>query len=337
VLDLLVMALAKGEDTGELWDKLHESAIKNDQSGDLAIAYELMAADKRVKLMQPDHQAHLHLRAAWFLAEALGDREGAAMAAERAVTAVPGHPEAFALLEELLSGPQFAARLARHYYDASARGAVPGERLRLLRRAAEVLAGDQTSGDLAVEVEQQLFALDPSNAAVRDDLMQRLIARGRHQQVVDILEASLRREPPPDPQESQLLREQAMDICLGVLSDSQRALGHVEGLLALEPSHAHARKLAEELVPHRQLGLRAAAALSTAYERSGETGRAVEMLTFAARRARGPRGSARAPRSRRRGRSGRRRSPQSFRAAQLGARPVGAGGAPALARADDEP
>src|SRR5687767_9085617 len=202
VLDLLVMALGKGEDTAELWDKLHVSANAHGQGTDLAFAYEHMATDKRVKLMQPDHQAHLHLRAAWFLAEALGDREGAALAAQRAVAAVPGHPEAFALLEELLAGPEGAARLARHYYDASARGAVPAERLRLLRRAAEVLAGDQSAGDLAVEVEQQLFALDPSDAAIREDLMQRLIARGRHQQVVDILEASLKREPPPEAEES---------------------------------------------------------------------------------------------------------------------------------------
>jgi len=289
VLDLLVMALGKGEDTAELWDKLHASAASHGQATDLAFAYEHMAQDKRVKLMQPDHQAHLHLRSAWFLAEGLEDRQGAVLAAERAVAAVPGHPEAFALLEELLAGPEGAARLARHYYDASARGAVPGERLRLLRRAAEVLAGDQTAGDLAVEVEQQLFALDPADARVREDLMQRLIARGRHQQVVDILEVSLRREPPPDAAESQLLREQAMDICLGVLHDSQRALAHVEGLLALEPTHAHARKLAEELVSHRQLGLRAAAALSTAYERTGETERAVEMLNHELSLVRGPR------------------------------------------------
>ena len=84
--------------------------------------------------------------------------------------------------------------------------------------------------------------------------MQRLIARGRHPQVVDILEASLKRDPAPAPEESQLLREQAMDICLGVLRDPQRALSHVEGILLLDPNHVHARKLAEELVEHRQLG-----------------------------------------------------------------------------------
>jgi tetratricopeptide (TPR) repeat protein len=289
VLDLLVMALGKGEDTAEVWDKLHASVVRNEQSGDLAVAYEEMAADKRVKLMQPEHQAHLHLRAAWFFAEVLGDSVGAVQSVERAVAAVPGHQEAFALLEELLSSPEGAGRLARHYYEASARSAAPEARLPLLRRAAELLRGNQTSGELAIEVELQLFALDPSDSAVRDDLMQRLIAGGKHQQVVDILEASLKREPAPDAEESKLLREQAMDICLGVLRDPQRALGHVEGLLVIDPTHPHARRLAEELVEHRQLGLRAAAALSTAYERTGEIDKAVAMLGFELKQVRGPR------------------------------------------------
>jgi golgin subfamily B member 1 len=289
VLDLLVMALGKGEDTAELWDKLHEAVIRNEQATELAFAYEGLAQDKRIKLMQPDHQAHLHLRAAWFLAEVLQDRTAAVIAAERAVAAVPGHPEAFALLEDLLAGPEGAPRLARHYYDASTRGGVADSRLPLLRRAAQLLAGDEGSGDLAVEIELQIFALDPSDSRVRDDLMQRLIGRGRHQQVVEILEASLKREPAPEAEESKLLREQAMDICLGVLRDPQRALAHVEGLLVLDPGHVHARKLAEELVEHRQLGLRAAAALSTAYERTSEIDRAVEMLSFELKQVRGPR------------------------------------------------
>ncbi|HWP08975.1 MAG TPA: tetratricopeptide repeat protein, partial [Polyangiaceae bacterium] len=288
VLDLLLMALGKGEDTAEVWDKLHASVVRNEQQGDLAIAYEELAGDKRVKLMQPEHQAHLHLRSAWFFAEVLGDSAGAVLSAERAIGAVTAHPEAFALLEELLAGPEGASRLARHYYEASARAATPAARLPLLRRAAELLAGDSSS-DLAVEIELQLFALDPSDSRVRDDLMQRLIAAGRHQQVVDILEASLKREPAPEPDEAKLLREQAMDICLGVLRDPPRALGHVEGLLLIDPAHAHARKLAEELVEHRQLGLRAAAALSTAYERTGEIEKAVAMLGFELKQVRGPR------------------------------------------------
>src|SRR4051812_32399999 len=289
VLDLLLMALGKGEDTAEAWDKLHESVVRNGQVADLALAYEHVATDKRIKLMQPEHQAHLHLRAASFFAEVLGDSHGAAAAAERAVAAVPGHQEAFALLEELLAGPEGARRLARPYFDASQRSADPAARLPLLRRAANLLASDRASGDLAVEVELQLFALDPADSGVRDDLMQRLIASGRHQQVVEILEASLKRDPSPAADEAKLLREQAMDFCLGVLRDPQRALAHVEGLLVIDPAHVHARKVAEELVEHRQLGLRAAASLSTAYERTGEIDKAVAMLGFELKQVRGPR------------------------------------------------
>jgi len=289
VLDLLLMALGKGEDTAEAWDKLHESVVRNNQAGDLALAYEAVSQDKRVKLMQPEHQAHLHLRAAWFFAEVLSDQAGAVLAAERAIAAVPAHQEAFALLEELLSRPDGAPRLARHYYEASARSTTPEARLPLLRRAAALLAGGQAAPELAVEVERELFALDPADAKVRDDLMQRLLAGGKHLQVVELLEASLKREPAPEPDEAQLLREQAMDISLGVLRDPQRALTHVEGLLQLDPAHAHARKLAEELVEHRQLGLRAAAALSTAYERTGEIEKAVAMLGFELKQVRGPR------------------------------------------------
>src|SRR5215831_14250596 len=97
VLDLLLMALGKGEDTAEAWDKLHESVVRNGQVADLALAYEHVASDKRIKLMQPEHQAHLHLRAAWFFAEVLGDAQGAVTAGERAIGAVPAHQEAFAL------------------------------------------------------------------------------------------------------------------------------------------------------------------------------------------------------------------------------------------------
>jgi tetratricopeptide (TPR) repeat protein len=289
VLDLLVTVLGKGEDTAEFWEKLHAVAKSSGKVQPLANAYSALAGDKRVKLMQPDHQAQIHLATARYFADVLNDRNAAALAAERALAAVPGHPEAFTLLEELLAGPEGAARLARHYYDASARAEPAEARMPLLRRASQLLAEAPGSDDLAVEVELQLFALDPSDSRVRDDLMQRLIGRGRHPQVVDILEASLKRDPAPSAAEAQLLREQAMDICLAVLRDPQRALTHVEGILILDPTHVHARKLAEELVEHRQLGLRAAAALSNAYERTGEIERAVQMLGFELKQVRGPR------------------------------------------------
>src|SRR5262245_20811325 len=289
VLDLLVTALSKGEETSEPWDKLHQAALRDNRATDLAFAYEQISQDKRVRLMQLEHQAELHLRAARFFSQALGDVDGAAAAAERAAAASPGHPEAFALLEHLLSGPEGAARLARQYFESSAKAKTPEDRLIWLRRASELLLTDESAGPPPVEVGSSRLALDPAAERVRQDVIRRLIARGRHKDVVDQLEAALKREPPPEPEEATLLREQAMDICHGVLRDPQRALVHVEGLLALDATHPHARRLAEELVEHRQLGLRAAAALSNAYEATGEIEKAVAMLGFELKQVRGPR------------------------------------------------
>src|SRR5262245_61677483 len=187
VLDLLVTALLKGEETGEAWDKLHEASVRDGRSADLAVAYEQIAQDKRVRLMQLDHQAELHLRAARFLSQALGDVEGAATAAERAAAAAPGHPEAFALLEHLLSGAGATGRLARQYFESSAKAKTPEDRLAWLRRASELLLGDESAGELAIEVGMALLTLDPSAERVRQDVIQRLIARGRHKDVVDQL------------------------------------------------------------------------------------------------------------------------------------------------------
>src|SRR5204862_6330418 len=95
VLDLLVSAVAKGEQPTEPWQRLHDAAVKYDRVADLAFAYEGTASDKRIKLMPPEQQAFVHLQAASFFSEAFGDRQGAAAAAERALLAVPGHGTAF--------------------------------------------------------------------------------------------------------------------------------------------------------------------------------------------------------------------------------------------------
>ena len=106
VLDLLVMALGKGEDTAEIGEKLHAVAQSSGKVQPLANAYSALAGDKRLKLMQPDHQARVHIASAHYFGTVLQDRNGAVLAAERALAAVPGHPEAFALLETLLAGPE---------------------------------------------------------------------------------------------------------------------------------------------------------------------------------------------------------------------------------------
>ena len=120
VLEILVSSAAKGEQAVETWERLHEAATRFDKVGDLALAYEHVTLDKRVKLLQPEQQAFIFLQATQFFTM-LGDSEGAAAYAERAIAAVPGHPEAFARLESLLTASGKLSRLAQHYLDASQR------------------------------------------------------------------------------------------------------------------------------------------------------------------------------------------------------------------------
>lgn len=289
ILEMLVSALAKGEQPEEVWGRLHEAAQRHDRLADLAFSYEHVVADKRIKLLPPEAQAFVYLQAARFCAHLFGDADGAIRYAERALNAVPGHPEGFALIEGLLSAAGKTTRLAELYVDASSREEDNGKKLALLRRAAELLQ-DQPAGDeLAIDVGQRILRITPGDEAAREALVRRLLARGRHKDVADVFEQALRCDPPPAENDAVMIRELLVDLCLNELKDAQRALTHIEGLLALVPSHPAALKAAEALLENRGLALRAAAALSDAYEKSGRIESAIGMLSFELKQVRGPR------------------------------------------------
>ncbi|HEY6079112.1 MAG TPA: tetratricopeptide repeat protein, partial [Polyangiaceae bacterium] len=289
VLELLVSAIAKGEVPIEAWERLHRAAVRHDKVSDVAMAYEQVAIDKRIKLLTGEQQAFIYLRAAEFFHAQLSDLDGAIGYAERAASAVPGHPEAFAMLERLYGIAGKTGRLAELYADASLRAQETDVKLQLLRRAAELLQSSADSDDLAIDVGQRILKLAPGDEPARETVVRRLLARGRHKEVADIFEQALKREPAPRPEEALLLREQLVDLCAAVLKDLPRALGHIEGLLQLEPGHPSALAAAEGLLENRALAPRAAAALSDAYERAGRTDRAIAMLSFELKSVRGPR------------------------------------------------
>src|SRR5262245_24304121 len=122
ILDVLVNSAAKGEQATETWERLHKAAHRFEKEIELAEAYQQVTHDKRVKLLPPEQQAFIFLKATEFLTE-LGDSEAAAGYAERAVTAMPGHAEAFAKLEALLNASGQLAKLSQHYLEASQREA----------------------------------------------------------------------------------------------------------------------------------------------------------------------------------------------------------------------
>ena len=135
VLELLVTAVAKGEQPVDAWHRLHAAATAHDKVGDLALAYEQTVSEKRVKLLQPEQPAFVYLRAAEFFAEALGDADGAIAHAERALGAVPSNPEAFTFLERLLHQAGQVTKLAELYLGASARESDPDLRSLFLHQA----------------------------------------------------------------------------------------------------------------------------------------------------------------------------------------------------------
>jgi tetratricopeptide (TPR) repeat protein len=289
VLDMLVTAVAKGEQPVDAWLRLHAAAVQHDKLAELAFAYEQTLSEKRVKLLQPEQQLFVYLRAAEFFAETLGDTDGAIAHAERAALAVPGDPELLALQERLLRNAGKATKLAELYVEASARESEPVRRAGLLHEASELVKAAPANDEATIEIGQRILRLDPSREDVRSVVVQRLIARGRHKDVVDLLEQALQREPAPSVEEATLLREWLVDLCLSELKDPTRALGHVEGLLELEPTHVMALRSAEALLENRTVSLRAAATLSDAYEKTGRIDRAIAMLGVELKQVRGPR------------------------------------------------
>lgn len=289
VLEMLVTAVAKGEQPHDAWLRLHEAAKVHDKVRELAFAYEQTVSEKRVKLLQPEQQVFVYLRAAEFFSDALADDEGAIAHAGRAALAVPGNREAFTLLDRLLRHAGETGRLAELYVDASARESDAERQSSLLQEASDLVIGVAGKDERTIEIGQRILKLDPSREDVRSVVVQSLIARGRHKDVVELLEHALRREPPPSAQESALLREWLVDLCLSELKDAPRALTHIEGLLQSDATHAMALKSAEALLENRTVSLRAAAALSDAYEKTGRIDRAVAMLGIELKQVRGPR------------------------------------------------
>ena len=289
VLEMLVNSAAKGENAEEVWAALHRAAQQHDKTQELALHYEQVTHDKRVKLLAPEQQAFIFLKAAEFFADVHGDLEVAISFAERALSTVPGHGPAFARLESLLQATSRHVRLAQVYVAASERGTDREARLDLLRRAQQLAVSLDDGDELAIDAGRRILQLAPDDEAVREDVMRRLLGAGRHAEVIELLEQALEREPPPGPDEAKLHLELLVDLCSSVLKSPERALTHLEGLLRVDPTHEMALRAAEGLLEHKQLMPRAAAALSDAFQQAGNTERAVSMLTFELKHVRGPR------------------------------------------------
>ncbi|WP_437479914.1 tetratricopeptide repeat protein [Sorangium sp. So ce1014] len=286
-LDVLVAAAAKGSPHPELWAKLHESAAHHDRFSELAFAYERFASERRFGMLPQAAQAEVLVHAAEFLADFFGDPGGARPYLERALSVLPSHPEAFVRLERILKEANEPPKLADLYALAAGYRADRAEQLALLRRAYELVEASAKEEERAVKLLQQILRTDPGDSSARWALEARYARAGRLQEIARILEPALAAEtPPPDALE---IRARLIDLYSGPLKEIERALPHIEEVLAQNPGHQAAFRVAEALLGRKTVLVRAAAALEAAHARRGRSQEAARMMALQIENLRGPR------------------------------------------------
>ena len=282
--------MAKGQSHPDLFRLLHEAALRDDKLAEVAFAYEHVASDKRVKLLPTAQQAELFVHAAVFFGDFFGDSDGAVGHAERVLSIAPGQPEAFALLERLLSGKGDPKLLVKLYVDASNAERERERQVELLQRAARVVEATADAHDAA------MTSTSGSCASIRRRATS--ATPWKRASALPVVRAtppscsrqSLLREPAPSERRScsdPYPPDGAVREGAGGAAARYAARGGAAG--RYRPDDAQALATAEALLEHRAVAARAAAALSDAYEKLGRLPEAAAMLTRELKIVRGPR------------------------------------------------
>lgn len=286
VLDLLVVAQARGQQNAELWDKLHAAALRDDRLVELASAYEKLAQDRRVKIMPPQHQAQVFLNASRFFMRALGDVDAAESSLERVLGLVPGHPEAFELLKRILDDKGDREKLATLYLTSVGPRTEKDVALANLRAALGLLP--ENDAERAVKIAQQILRLDPGDEGALGALDTRLSAAGKFPELARALEQALASDPPMPDEKRLPVHARLVELYDGHLPEVERAMPHVEVLLAADTTNEIARRVATRLVTNRSMAARAAAALEKVFEDEGDPSGIAQMLSVQIEQLRGP-------------------------------------------------
>ena len=285
VLDLLVSALARGQTNDAMWEQLHDAALRDDRLAEVAFAYEKLSKDKKLRSLNPGAQTTFLLHAASFFAEVFGDIDGAEPYLDRAFSLSPGDAAVFEKLTAVLSGKGANARLGEIYAIAAGQQADRAEQLRMLREAAVLLAGDE---DRSAKIHLEVLKIDPTDTTSRRALEDCYERGGKLAELARLLEQALSGDASTDLAATRALRVRLISLYAGGLGEVERALPHVEELLKIDPAHPAARVIAGELLGHKGVAARAAAALSSAFELNGEPSEAARMLGIEIDLLRGP-------------------------------------------------
>jgi len=287
LVDAMLASMARGGLPEGVWDKLHAAAQRDDRLSELAFAFESAAQGKRLRTLSPAVAADFLFEAARYFGDVFGDEMGAVGYLERALGLVPGHAPSFAKAESLLTRAGQPKKLAE-LYAAVAQHRPRAEQAPVLRRAAELFAEAGGSDEKVIELLSHVLRLDPADEPSRARLEALYVKANRLRDVVRLVEQALSSDPPPDDASRKKLLARIVELYADKLHEPERAMPYVEQLLALDPLHDDARRVAQKLVVVKGLAGRAAAALATAYESSGTPQEIARWLGIELENTRGP-------------------------------------------------
>lgn len=288
VLSSIVQAMSKGELPSEIWEKLHEAALRDDRLVELAAAYEEICHPRMLRRISNQQQSELLLHAAEFFHQTLEDSEGAISYLERAIHLDPQNKTAFDLLENLLIEVGNGGKLCDLYVSLAGHSAEKEEQQRLLRRAAELAEVFAEDPPKLIVIHEKLFKLDPLDVEARHALEGLYKKTSRWTELARFWEQILSKNGAEgNLEEDPSTRANLVQLYIGDLPQPDRAIGHIEEILRHHPTHVLGREAAHQLLTHKMLGVRAAAALESAYEQTGEHDEVVRILNSLIELARG--------------------------------------------------
>jgi golgin subfamily B member 1 len=296
VLDAIIAAMVRGALPAGVWDRLDAAAQRDERTSELAFAFEAAAQGKRLRTVAPAVASDFLFRAGKYFADVFGDEVAGLTHLERALAATPTHAASFAKTEQLLLKLGQPKKLAE-LYAVAAQHSPRAEQPELLRRAANLLSQGSSppgggSDDRVIELLQHALRLEPGDEATRAQLEALCIKANRLRDVVRMNEQALGAEPPPDEPTRKRLLLGIVALYADKLHEPERAMPHVEQLLAIDPASEPARRVAEKLVVVRGLAGRAAAALANAYEAVGGPQDVARYVAIELENTRGPRRAA---------------------------------------------
>jgi tetratricopeptide (TPR) repeat protein len=263
VLEVLVMEAEKGRPRPELWQGLHDAAIRDDLLVELSFAYEQLAGGKRFNLLPAAVQGQVLAHAATFFHDVLEDVDKGIEWYGRVLGVTPDHAAAFSIVERHFKASRNHLGLADLYATVAAgRGAADRQAPLLARRAVEMLERLPGADERAIQLCKGLLAVDPGHRPLWRLLESRCRKLARLRDAADFLEREIGEQPPADAAELLGLRLRLIALCMASLKDYEGALAQVEAILAADPGHDEARKVAERLVGQPSVAGRAAAILN---------------------------------------------------------------------------